>query len=399
MNFKNSFKYFQTCDTAMAGELLIFLVADERLSTVNIISGNFECFNYCICFFVDTTVDTVPPSPPRTVVLKHSALMTTDHNTSDAAQDAASNGGSSHRDAIDVGEWPAGEYVRVTGLDAKPGVNGRFGTVLSAVFGDERGVSVAVHGPDFTRTVHTIARENLERVGADNEALVRVAWLYARQGNGADVLTRPGATGSDGLLDSNDEQALRTRLAEAAVQAWVGDDEAGSVLRVLECTQSELHDFAPRLSFVRRPAPLPLRVGVPLACWVYPGDDGRADGRTNVLATFLTAGLDGRVVTPVVGTCFVVRLCPHTGDVVDFTRDEATRLLFFLKDAVDFVASRQGAVPDSTWNAWKAAYRFYEQGCVLTHNGFTGMRTCTVDDDGNMALDPSDMQPVDGSTT
>lgn len=296
-----------------------------------------------------------------------------------------------------VEEWEAGEFVKVIDYPSNPTVDGRFGTVVGIEDGDDKSLTVAVHGSMFSRTVHEIPSANVQRMRPTLEPKVYTAWLYARQGNGVDVVTKPGQSCETGGINAADEQMLWSHFAEATVQAWVGDDEAGSVLRVLECTESELHEFGPRLSFVRRATPIPERIGVCLACWVYPGDDGRSDGRTNVLASFLTAGLDGRVQTPVVGTCFIVRISPDSGNVVHFSREEVTRLLFFMKDVLTFIKSSQEAsISESTWDAWKACYPYFEQGCVLTTNGFSGLRSCIVDSDGTVAMDPAETSPVSG---
>lgn len=293
------------------------------------------------------------------------------------------------------GEWEIGEYVQIVDYASNPAANERFGTLVAKDDSDVKSVTVAVHKPEFSRDVYEIPVANVRYLGPNSEPKICTAWLYARQGNGVDITTKPGQSGNSGVMNTSDNQLLYGHVPEATVQAWVGDDEAGSVLRIIECTESELHDFGPRLSFVRRATPIPERIGVRLACWVYPGDDGRSDGRTNVLASFLTAALDGCIQTPVVGTCFIVRICPATGNVVHFSRDEMTRLLFFMKDALTFIKSSQNGAPsESTWSAWKASYSYYEQGCVLTTNGFSGLRSCTVDVDGTLAIDPVDTQPI-----
>lgn len=270
--------------------------------------------------------------------------------------------------------WLPGQAVIVTGLTDETELNGRSGSVTEEE--DQEGrMLVRVHLPWFEIKDVRLKREYLRFVEEGDEARVDVIWTYTRRLN----------TG------------MRGEFAEVMADAYAAYDDEENSLRQISCTISELHEFVSRMRFEQCETPLLTRIGVRVACYAHPHEAAEENGgRDNVLATYLTLGTEERQPQrKVVGTAFFARLSPSSGEIVDFPLDEALRLLMFVNDVLPLYDDPPSTgLSEDACHAFLTCLPFYDIGCKMAQDGFSGIRTMKRLEDGSFVKDPDNMEPV-----
>lgn len=272
--------------------------------------------------------------------------------------------------------WFSGQTAFISGLTDRTDLNGRYGYVLETE-SEDRKIDVRVNLPGFQTETVRLERANMRFVAEEDEPRVDVIWLYTRRLN----------TGQRG------------GIAEVMADAYVAvGDEENSVCQI-SCTETELHECISRMQFDRVPTPFLERVGVRIACFARP-HAGAADeglGRDNVLASYVAASFadEHRLkVRNIVGTTFLIRLSPTTGDIVNFPHDEMMRILMFINDISDIRRGEPGVFTDDVLDTFAACLPFYDLGCRMTLEGFVGLNSMRRLDDGSFSKEPEDMAPV-----
>lgn len=270
-----------------------------------------------------------------------------------------------------------GQLVKLTQVPSRPDLAGLCGTVLPSEINSEH-VTVRVHLAAFKTEVVHVSPDDLQLAG--EEPRVSVMWTYIRRLN----------TGNHG------------RLATVVADAYAADDDDDSSLREISCTISELHDFVARMQFEVMPTTLCEAFGLRLLCYAHPfTQEDVGKGRDNVLASHFTCGVDdGRTANPIVGTSFLLRLSPTTGEVVDFSHLEAIRSLFYINDVLSlYDASSDRVLSARVWQSLKTCYPYYEAGCRMSEDGFFGIKSMKRLEDGTFEKSPPDMTPASSYIT